>query len=202
MVNIVALGPGNKDYILPVATKQIEKSEYIVGFSRALEGFEESQATKVKVKSLKEIIDFILINEDKEVSILASGDPLFYGITNYIKLNYKGYINVIPGISSFQYLMAKLTKPWQNAELGSLHGREEAFLQVVIEKKLSIWLTDNKNTPQSMCKKLFDNNIEAKIYIGENLSYEDEKITSGSPGELMNKEFTRLSVFVVERPGE
>ena len=202
MINIVALGPGSKEYILPAATNQIEKSEYIVGFSRALEGFEETQGIKVKVKSLKEIIDFILANEDKEISILASGDPLFYGITNYIKLNYKGSINVIPGISSFQYLMAKLAKPWQKAQLGSLHGREEAFLQVVGENKLSIWLTDNINTPQNMCKKLFENHIDAIIYIGENLSYEDEKITSGTPGELMNKEFTRLSVFVVERPGE
>lgn len=202
MITIVALGPGHKDYILPAATKQIEKSEYILGFSRALEGFEDTEATKVKVKSLKEISDFILENDDKEVSILASGDPLFYGITNYIKSHYNGKLNVIPGISSFQYLMAKLAKPWQNAELGSLHGREEAFLDVVGDKKLSIWLTDNKNTPQSLCKRLFDNKIEAKIYIGENLSYEDEKITSGTPSELMNSEFDRLSVFVVERPGE
>lgn len=36
-------------------------------------------------------------------------------------------------------------------------------------------------------------------YVGENLSYEDEKITIGSPKEIEAKEFSELNIMVVER---
>ena len=36
MVYIVGLGPGHKDYILPIASKTMENSDIVVGFGRAI----------------------------------------------------------------------------------------------------------------------------------------------------------------------
>ena len=55
-------------------------------------------------------MDYITKNIEKDIAIIASGDPCFYGIANYIKNNFKGEIEIVPGISSFQYLMCKLQK--------------------------------------------------------------------------------------------
>ena len=95
--------------------------------------------------------------------------------------------------------MSKLGKPWQEAKLSSLHGREGDFIKEVREVNLSIWLTDKINNPTKLAKQLHDENIECTIYVGENLSYEDEKITIGSPKEIEAKEFSELNIMVVER---
>lgn len=205
MVKILGLGPGHEDYIVPKVIKVLKKSDYIIGFERAIFSLESLSYLNLKgeklkiVKSLKEIISFLNENKYSEISIVASGDPTFYGITNYIEKNYSGEIAVVPGISSFQYLTCKLNKPWNNSFVGSMHGREENFIEIVKKNKLSIWLTDKKNTPIKLSKNLMENSIECTVYVGENLSYENEKITNGSPKEICENYFGDLSVMIIER---
>lgn len=199
MVYIVGIGPGNPKYIIPQAIETMENCDVILGFERAIESIGSLNTPKVVIKGLKEVIDYIICNESKDISIIASGDPCFYGITNYIKSNFKGEIEVIPGISSFQYLMSKLQKPWQNAFLGSMHGREEDFVSKVLEYEVSVWLTDKNNSPNSLCNRLCENGVNADVYVGEELSYDNEKITIGNVLEIKDKEFSELCVVVVEK---
>lgn len=199
MIYVVGLGPGSKEYILPKAVETLENSDMLVGFSRALESVNFINTERVAVKSLSDILKIVEKNKSKKISIIASGDPCFYGVTDYIKRNIKEEpIEIIPGLSSFQYLMSKIGKSWNGKFLGSVHGREEDFLTVVKENSMCIFLTDSKNSPKVLANKLFIENISCNIWVGENLSYEDEKITVGTPEEIMEKEFSSLSVFVVE----
>lgn len=198
MVYIVGLGPGSKEYILPKALITLEKSNVVIGFIRAIESLNFIEGRKLSVSTLKDILNYINSNEDEDIAVVASGDPCFYGVTEYIKRNYNREFEVIPGISSFQYLAAKLNKCWQGSHLGSLHGREEEFVDKVKENTLSIWLTDKKNSPSLICRKLLEEKIEARVYVGENLSYGDEKITEGTADEIVNMKFSELSVVIIE----
>lgn len=198
MVYIVGIGPGSREYILPAAVEILKRSDVILGFRRAIESVDFIESKKQVEKSLSEILRYLTENNDKIISIVASGDPCFYGISDYIKKNYNGEIKIISGISSFQYLCSKLNKSWSNAYLSSLHGREEEFLEKVKENKTSIWLTDKKNSPNNLCRKLLNEKIDARVYIGENLSYEDEKISIGNPEEFIDNEFSELTVIIIE----
>ncbi|MCB2339543.1 precorrin-6y C5,15-methyltransferase (decarboxylating) subunit CbiE [Clostridium estertheticum] len=198
MVYIVGIGPGNPKYIIPLAVETMEKVDVIIGFERAVASIPKTNVQKIIVKTLKNIMDYITENIDKDIAIIASGDPCFYGIVNYINNNFKGKTEIVPGISSFQYLMCKLKKPWQNAHLGSMHGRQEDFIEIVKSHEISVWLTDKSNSPQALCRKLFDNNIAATIYVGLELSYADEKIIKGTVEEIKDKVFDDLSVVVIE----
>lgn len=198
MIYIVGIGPGHIDYILKKAENIIKSSDYVIGFSRAIDTLEPIiNGEKIKVKTLKEILDY-MENLKGNIAILASGDPLFYGISNYISKNFSGDFEIIPGISSFQYLTAKTKKVWSDALLGSMHGRDEDFLVTVKNNSKTIWLTDNKNTPKSLCEILIKNNINCTVIVGENLSYDDERIVLGSPKEILDYEFSNLSVMMVE----
>ncbi len=197
-VFIVGIGPGNEDYILPKAVSVMNQSQVILGFERAIDSLSFIKGNKVKVKKLKDILDILKSGKYESISVTASGDPLYYGITEYLKKNYEGSIEVIPGISSFQYMMAKIKLSWQGAFLGSLHGREEDFLGIVNDNHISIWFTDKKHSPDYICSILEANGVDTAVHIGENLSYDDEKITSGSAGELKNKDFADLCVVVIE----
>lgn len=156
---------------------------------------------KIYINKLIDINEYICDEKNRSmiISIVASGDPTFYGITNYIKSKATLEFQVIPGISSFQYLTCKLNMSWNNAYLGSLHGRKEDFLTVVNNHDLSIWLTDKENNPAILCEILHKEKVRCKVVIGENLSYEDEIITNGTPEEFMNKKYDSLSVFIVDR---
>lgn len=201
MVYVVGIGPGSIDYILPKALEVLSKCDIVVGFSRAIDSLSSLSYKTKKVTSLKEIVNFI--NTDKSnVAIIASGDPTFYGIGDYIKNNYSGKVEIVPGISSFQYLTCKLGKSWSNAVLGSLHGRDDDFIKKVSENKLSIWLTDSKNSPEKLCRLLSKNEIECNVFVGENLSYDNERIIVGTPMEVGKQEFGKLTIFIVERSGD
>lgn len=200
MVYVVGIGPGNEDYILPMARKTMENSDFVLGFQRAMDSMSFLDVNKkVIVKSLKEIEDFIKSNEDKNISITASGDPNFYGIVEYVKRQCCENCITVPGISSFQYLASRINKSWSGAHVGSLHGREEDFLKNVRLHRLSFWLTDKLNNPAALCEMLHKEGIDSTVYVGENLSYDDEKIWDGNPKEFINKEFASLNVMVVER---
>lgn len=202
MIYIVGIGPGNPKYLIPLAVEVMEKVDVIIGFERAIDSASNINVEKVVVKTLKDIMDFITHNPEKNIAIIASGDPCFYGITNYIKSNFSGEIEIVPGISSFQYLMCKLQKPWQNAYLGSMHGRQEEFIEIVEQNETSVWLTDKSNSPQALCKKLYENNINARVYVGEELSYPQERIIKGTVEEIMERSFNDLCVVVIEKTGD
>lgn len=199
MVYIVGLGPGNRDYILKKAIDTLEKSDVIIGFKRLISNLDFVNKKKLVMSSLKETLEYIKEHgEDKVISLVASGDPTFFGIGEYIKRNYPGNVEIVPGISSFQYLTCKLNKSWSISFTGSVHGRSEKFLDKVKENKLSIWLTDNKNNATNLCRILSDNNIKCKVVIGEYLSYENERILYGNPSEFIKDEFSDVAILVVE----
>ena len=202
MVYIVGLGPGNKDYILPKAIDTLKKSNVIIGFKRLINDLDFINTNKIVISSLRETLEYIQQNgQDNIISLVASGDPTFFGISEYIKKNYPGNIVVIPGISSFQYLTTKLNKSWNYAFTGSVHARNEDFIEKVKVNKLSIWLTDNKNNSAFLCKLLNENNIECTVIIGEHLSYENERILQGKPIEFINEEVSDMAILIVEKEG-
>lgn len=206
MIYIVGLGPGHKDYILPKAIKTLEQCDVVVGFKRALDSLEIDDCKKSYMKKLADVDKFISEESkndnsisQKNVAIVASGDPTFYGITNYIKNKAQVPFEVIPGISSFQYLTSKVQLPWNNAYVGSLHGRSDDFVHKVKEHEAAIWLTDKEKNPSHLCEILNREKIDVEVIIGENLSYEDEKISIGKPEEFIGKEFSSLCIFITNK---
>ena len=198
-VYIVGIGPGNYNYILPKAIEVLRNSDVIIAFERVKKSIEFINKSIIVVKRLQDIKNLIKDNEYKNISIAASGDPNFYGITNYIKNNFNGYIEIIPGITSLQYFTSKLKISWSNAYVGSMHGREEDFINIIKENKVSMWLTDKKNSPNKLCEKLYKIADNFKVYVGENLSYDDERIVVGTVEDIKDMKFSDLTVMIIER---
>jgi len=128
--------------------------------------------------------------------ILASGDPCFYGILDFLQKQGINIDEVVPGLSSIQYMMAKLKKSWHDAALISFHGRE-AGLQSIKEYKTAIILADSKHTPGYISCCLRDNGLKGKIYAGFNLSYDDERIAEKRIGEEI-EDISTLALVVIE----
>ena len=183
-INVVGLGTGNIDYLTGAGIKCITSSNILIGGERQLEDISpllKSSQEKYILKKLSHMIEYIereIVH--KNITVVVSGDTGFYSLLNYMKKNLLDTeFNVIPGISSFQYLFARLGESWENYSLCSMHGRELDIIDALKKSTAGIiLLTDSENSPYYIGRILMKNNfLDVKIVVGERLSYEDERIT-------------------------
>ena len=194
MLTIAGIGPGNPKYLTIEVLNAIKSAQYILAFGRVAESLSDIKNDIVEVNKVDDILDFLKDNE--EVLLLASGDPNFFGVVDFLKRKGVKISKVLPGLSSFQYMMSKLEKPWQEAKFISLHGRS-GDLKAVRDSKLTIILIDRDNNPSYISRELHTLNIKGTMYIGFDLSYESEKILQINIGEEV-KNYSSLGVVVIE----
>ena len=192
-INVLGLGPGNLDYTLPVVLKEIEKSDVIIGGKRHIESlgkYAEKKEYCYINADLQRVLDFIENNRAKKMSLILSGDTGFYSMLTFMRQHFKANeLNVIPGISSIQYMFAKVSNYWNDAFVSSVHGRNTEYVGKLREFGKIGLLTDKKNTTQRIAEEVVKAGMtEATIYVGENLSYENEKIWEMPVKEMMEYE--------------
>lgn len=173
MIYVVGIGPGNPKYLTNIAEDIIFKSDYVLSYKRVKETI-EPMAKIIEIDGLKEITDFLNehMNEDVDISVLASGDPSFFGIGEYLSKRYK--IKTIPGISCVSYMAGYENISLNDVTSISFHGRE-LNKDLISNDKLMIY-TDSKNNPDSISKWLYGEGYRGKIVVGFNLSYDDEAV--------------------------
>lgn len=173
MIYVVGIGPGDPKYLTNVAEDIIFKSDYVLSYKRVKETI-EPMAKIIEIESLKEITDFLdeHMGEDVDISVLASGDPSFFGIGEYLSKRYK--VKTIPGISCVSYMAGYENISLNDVTSISFHGRE-LNRDLISNDKFMIY-TDSKNNPDSISKWLYSEGYRGKIVVGFNLSYDDEAI--------------------------
>ena len=198
MINVIGLGPGNTDYITKLGEKLIQNSDVVIGGKRNLESIVDFEGEKIEISSnLKEIVEYINNNKHKQISVIASGDPLIYGIGRYLSKNIdKEDLNIVSGISSLQYIFSKVHIDMYDLYITSSHGKTPDFDYVLSHKKVCM-VTDKIIGPKEICKQILDRNLEKTIVVGENLSYDNERITIGSPEDILNLEDFDMCVVVI-----
>jgi cobalt-precorrin-7 (C5)-methyltransferase len=216
-IQILGLGPGGADYVLPVTLKKIREASVIAAGKRnlleveRLIGRELRNSEKIMISAPLEPVVKEIRNARKKgesVAVVVSGDPGFYSMLTFMKKHFSSKeLEVTPGISSMQVFFARLSIPWQNAYIGSLHGKTGDLEAAVYHHPYSFFLTDQKHTPEAIKKELYQKAEKdpkkkeilqgIKIHIGERLTYPDEKITSGLLWEVTNRN-DNLCVVVLE----
>ncbi|MHB1557037.1 MAG: precorrin-6y C5,15-methyltransferase (decarboxylating) subunit CbiE [Isosphaeraceae bacterium] len=145
--------------------------------------------------------------------VLASGDPLFYGIGRALLAAIpRDELVFIPHLSSVQLAFARIKEPWDDARVVSLHGRPMGRLLLALygaPEKIAV-LTDPTNTPRAIADFLagLDLACRYRLWVCENLGGPDERVASWSADELPDRDFSPLNVVVLlrteagEPPGE
>lgn len=206
-VNVAGLGPGSPEYITPAAVRAIAESDIVIGGSRNLSsldfvpGLDTAGIVRYDITGrLDETREFILSSiKESRVTVVASGDPGFYGILGFLRKFLPGdELNVIPGISSVQYMFARLGMPWDSARLGSLHGRDED-IAALVSGGCAAFLTDSRERISSIAERLCGCGYgNRKMYAGCSLSYPEERIHSGTVKDFTAKDIdNNLCVVVI-----
>jgi precorrin-6Y C5,15-methyltransferase (decarboxylating) len=196
-IQVVGLGLGPED-LTPRGRALIERADILVGGRRQLAHFEDLPAEKKPIRGdLEEVIDFIRRRRRsrRSIVVLASGDPLFFGIAaRLIEAFGPQAVAVHPNVSSLAAAFARIKEPWGGVRIASLHGRgDEAGLFDLLqaEERLAV-LTDPQHGPAWLARRMLSAGmtgfrmcvLEALGEKGERVAWlELEQAAAGSFGE-------------------
>ncbi|MFC4184337.1 precorrin-6y C5,15-methyltransferase (decarboxylating) subunit CbiE [Saccharococcus thermophilus] len=198
-IKLIGIGADGKASLPRLYERWIYESELLVGGERHLAFFPDYQGETLTIRGgLSQLVER-LRHETKRTVIVASGDPMFYGIGSY--LSSKLPIEVYPAVSSIQWAFAKMGEKWQDAKFISVHGRSMKGLAQRIDgcEKVAI-LTDETNSPNAIAKYLLSYGMtEYRAFVGENLGGQDERCRFFELEEMADAEFSPLNVVILQK---
>ena len=193
---------------IPLKTMRImQDADLMFGGERHLAFFPNHSAKKIPIKSnLKEIAETIKMNLGRlQMTVLASGDPNFYGIAKYLigRLG-KEAVEIVPNVSAMQLAFARIKESWEDAYLGSVHARPiEAIVESVRRAPKAGLFTDEEHTPAVIARTLLENGVENRIaYVCENLGGAEERVTRTDLERLTEMRFSPLNVLIIIKSEE
>ena len=199
-VKVIGIGADGKASLLPLYQKWIDESDLLVGGERQLAFFEDYPGEKREIKGrLTELAKELQASEAKRIVLLASGDPLFYGIGSYLAKKVEA--EIYPSVSSIQLAFARMNERWQDSYITSVHGRSmKGLVQRINGKEKITLLTDDVHTPAEIGKYLRAYGItEYRAFVAENLGAENERVGYFELEELVEQEFSPLNVVILQK---
>ena len=213
-INLVGIGLGNPNLLTKAAYKAIESSNIIIGARRIVESIKEDFANKLYYieYNTEKILEIIKENIGNEIAVVFSGDiSLFSGsIKLFERLNaaiedkkvFKDCkINTFPGISSLSYLCAKTNTDISKVKILSFHGKEELLYHNIDSNEYTFIITSKADGVKKICRKLIEFGFfELDIILGENLSYDNERITKAEASKFLDMEISDLNCMIISNP--
>ncbi len=201
-VSIIGLGIGSLSYMHKRATDTIEACDCLIGAKRMLRDFRDLNRNIYESSNAENICDYINQSHYKTYGILVSGDSGFYSLSKNLNLLLEKHEDIrvenIPAISSLQYFASKLNLPWDNIKYVSAHGRKLNIVSNIIFNKKTFVLTSGDFGPHIICKMLVDKDLgHLMVSVGENLSYDSERIVEHEAAVIAKMKFEDLAVMMV-----
>lgn len=196
---MIGIGDNGAEGLLPQYTQWINECDVLVGGERHLQFFPEFKKEKKVIKGGLSALTAELQQETRNVVILVSGDPLFYGLGSVLAK--KLPLEIYPYTSSVQLAFSKMQESWQDAYIVSLHGRSiKGFAQRIDGRKKIAVLTDETNSPQAIAKYLKRFGMtEYDAFVAENLQGEKERCRFFTLDEMEQCSFFPLNVVVLKQ---
>lgn len=209
-INLVGIGLGNPNLLTKAAISALERSSVIIGAKRIVDSVKEDFPNKKYFTeyNTEKIIEIIRENMDNETAVVFSGDiSLFSGsLKLFDKLkdlveekDFKDCnINTYPGISSLSYLCAKSNTDISKVKILSFHGKEELLYHNIDSNEYTFIITSKAEGVKEICRKLISFGFfELDIILGENLSYDNERITIGTASDLLGMDISDLNCMII-----
>ncbi|MCP9268493.1 cobalt-precorrin-7 (C(5))-methyltransferase [Xenorhabdus sp. XENO-1] len=179
MITVVGIGPGALANQTLAALDSIKQAEILVGGARHLAEFPHFRGETRRLNAdMDGLMRWLELRQHQQVVVLASGDPLFYGIGKRIAEHFaseRQNIRIISGISAIQYLCARILLDMNDIYLTSSHGRKPDFDWLLRHEKIAM-VTDELIGPRQIAEEILARGQHRRMVIGENLSQENERI--------------------------
>ena len=195
---IIGAGMGTMDTLTGEAVRALETAEAVFATKRLA-----ALSPKAEVCAFSELAEQAIQCTEKHISLLVSGDVGFFSAAGKLRerLLPHGKVQLVPGLSSMQYMCAKCGISYENLCFKSLHGRSGSILGAVSYHEATFALTGGENNAQTVCKCLTEAGLgDLPVHLGENLGAENERVLHSTAAELAELSCADLAVLLVENP--
>ena len=206
-INLVGIGLGNPELLTKAACNAISKSDIVIGAKRIVDSIRSDFVGKkfFLEYNTEKIADIINSNTGSEIAVIFSGDiSLFSGgskLFERLKAFKNCKINTFPGISSLSYICAKTNIDISKVKILSFHGKDELLYHNIDSNEYTFIITSKGEGAKEICRKLIIFGFfDLDVTIGENLSYDDERITTAKPGDFLDMDISDLNCMIIYNP--
>lgn len=205
LIAVLGIGIGPKTCSAE-ALQWIQRAHVLVGGARHLEFFPAHPGEKILLRgSLDAMVDRVdSIAQERRVAVLASGDPLFFGIgRSLLDRLPPERLHFVPGPTTLQCLCAALGRPWEDVHVFSLHAREPSLEWMWLLRRGCpvAFFTDQDHTPRWIATRLLESGFDRHaVVVGEDLGLASERIERWMPEEAAARDFLPLNVVLVIPP--
>ena len=199
-IHVIGAGIEGQEGFSRRALEIVEHADILIGSAGQLALFPDFNGETLVIEdNLAPVVECLAAAKGAAV-VLASGDPLFFGIGRYLLRNLPdAELEFVPNVSSVQYAFSKIREPWDDAVFVSAKGRgmKGTVDQVVAHDKIAI-LTDAVNTPSAIATELIERGRDGyTAYLCENLGTPEEAITHTDLKTLPDLPAAPLNVLIL-----
>ena len=224
---VVGVGPGSPKYLTDIAKEAIRKCHYVIGYKYTLRTIEtivdrsKQSIFEVTLWNQEAIYQdvFKKMKNNEYCIVPFTGDVSFSEsevVDRLLEIFGDDNVEIIPGISSIQVAAAKSKVPLDKAYIATFHvtgnigKKKKELVEAISEGRSAIllprpWFNDpSKRFMESdMARFLKSNGINTSTLnttVFEYLTNEEkEAVFKGKASELEGKEFSDLSVLVIDQ---
>lgn len=198
-ITLLGIGMGSQETLTVQGKKAAKSADLIIGAKRMADAVREPGQAVVYEYRSDVIADYIRNHPEYEKVVIAlSGDVGFYSGARKLLTALGGResnVDVICGISSVVYFMSEIGLSWDDAKITSAHGKHCNLISMIRHNQKVFSILGTGTAVAELAGKLVKYHMgEVLLYVGENLSYPDEKIFVKKAEELTNYEGQPLSV--------
>ena len=206
-IHIVGIGADGIAGLTARAAELVRSAQLLVGSEAALRLVPEAEGERFRIGSdLGELSERLLANfGHKRIVLVATGDPMFYGVARYLcdRLG-KDRFEILPHVSSMQLAFAHVKESWEEAYLTDLSTRslDDVLDRIRTAETVGLFTSETYH-PARIARELLIRGLDYfRAYVCENLGGKDERLTTGDLGEIQNMTFDSLNVMILKRkPG-
>ncbi len=203
-LSIIGIGDDGLDGLSPVARTLIKQAELVVGGERHLALLPTtSQQQLTWTKPISDSIDLIQQHRGQAVCILASGDPLCYGIgTTILRHMPIEQITIIPAPSAFSLAASRLGWPLPEIETVSLCGRDPHLINALLCPGARILALSADCYTPALVANILNQQSQGNVQITvlEHLGGAAEKIITSSAADWSEQKVAQLNMIALTCP--
>ncbi|MFN6514722.1 MAG: precorrin-6y C5,15-methyltransferase (decarboxylating) subunit CbiE [Nostoc sp. CreGUA01] len=202
-LSIVGIGEDGLEGLSAIALCVIQQAKVIVGGDRhlAMLPSDDQREKIVWASPISTSVEEIIKRRGESICVLASGDPMCYGIGVTLGRRIPiSEITIIPAPSTFSLACARLGWSLTEVETLSLNGRPSSLLESYIypDAKLLI-LSQGKDTPGIVAQILTNRGYGgSKITVLERMGGIHERIVAGIAASWSETEIAVLNAIAVD----
>jgi len=207
---VVGIGEDGLPGLTPIAQSLVEQAQVIVGGDRHLAMLPSGdRRQKIRWTSpIENSVNELLQYCGQSVCVLASGDPLNYGIgTTLLRRVAIDEMIIIPAPSAFSLACARLGWSLTEVETLSLCGRSPALLNVALYPGARLLvLSEGNHTPGVVAQLLTEHGWgESQMTVLQRMGGEQERVAVGSAAtwaeqDLASLNFADLNTLAIALP--